>query len=231
MRSLAWASGSLFAAGIYRGPGDADFNDGRTLPSEGDDAVVVELDLQGTTRAATRLGGSGTEELNRIAALPNGTIGAVGRTNSPNFRVGNTDPQPGTDQDAFVTEIGVDGDVRWTVRLLGTGASEATGITSVEYQGEPAIVISGMFSGVLELGNQTLTAATGSDTFVSLFRLDGSHLYTTRIVSSGDSGNVRVGARDRSLYVAGAFSGQLTLTNAIVDSVGLEDVFLQQLLP
>jgi hypothetical protein len=175
---------------------------------------------------AERGGGSRSEGVGGVAALPDGGVVIVGWFERSAFFADTTIYATGDDNtDAFLVKYRSDGTVAWVRRMGGPDYDYAYGV-AVDAGG--AIYVTGSFGGVADFGSGTsLTSAGGSDIFVAKYRPDGSAEWARRAGGDGaDRGAAIAAGRSGELYVTGWFYDDADFGSSLVGSKGSSDAFL-----
>lgn len=235
------AQGNNYTAGRFQGTVDFDPSSSGTfnLTSAGDfDMFLLKLNSAGVFQWAIRIGGSGFDEMVRVAIAPNGDVCATGL-----FR-GTVDFDPGNgtnektsagDQDIAVMRFTNAGALVW-VQTIGGSASDFSVSCDVDNNGR--ILTSGAFQNQCTFnyigGTSTLTASANQDAFIICYNADGSLAWLNSI-----SGALSIVSKSSvfdnagNVLVAGRFSGSATFAPGVADvplsSNGGTDIFVLKL--
>ncbi len=201
------------------------------------DAFATELNDTGTSAVySTYLGGSGTDAGLGIAVDSSGAAYVVGATDSTNFQVTASVPQPanaGGGTDAFVTKLSVNGSLlTYSAYLGGSGADAAFGVAL-----DPAR--NAYVTGTTSSANfPTVAPATvsggGNDAFLTKVSADGSALMLSRYfggLNNEDGFSIAVDLAS-NVYITGATTSNnfATTTGAFQTAgVGGSEAFVTKL--
>jgi len=117
-----------------------------------------------------------------------------------------------------------DGRTLWS-RRAGAGSWEAGLAVAFDPAGD--VLVTGLFTGALDLGGSVLTAAGASEIFLARFDGDGNHLWSRQYGTAG-ADNVGAVAVDGSgnIFLAGLFNGTLNLGCGDLVSAGSSDAWI-----
>ncbi len=105
-------------------------------------------------------------------------------------------------------------------------ASDQTG-TSVVLDGAGSALLTGYFSGSLDLGGGPLTSAGGRDIFLAKLDTAGNHLWSKRFGDTSDQTGTSVAADGAgSVFLTGYFAGSVDFGGGLLTSAGFNDIFL-----
>lgn len=129
--------------------------------------------------------------------------------------------------DAFVAKLGPNGNHLWSRRFGDASAQSATGV-AVDAIGN--VLVTGYFSGTIDIGGATLTSAGGQDVFVAMFDSNGNHVWSKCFGNSSNQAGAGV-AVDPSgnVLLVGTFSGSIDFGGGNLTSAGSTDVFIARL--
>lgn len=182
----------------------------------------------GAHRWSHAVGGQGTDAVRALAVDARGRVAVAGYF-AQTVDFGDGRPVEASKLDAFVSTRGADGSHLWTAHFGGTGEDA---VNTVAFDPAGGLVIAGLFSGTMTIGDVTLVAAGSDDAFIARLASDGTPLWA-RAAGGHDSDaahHVAVDA-DGSVYVTGSFKSDMTVGGQPLKSTGNEDVFLLKLAP
>jgi hypothetical protein len=182
--ALAAGAGAVYAAG-----------DTTVTTPPFDDAFVVAIGADGTTRGGHEFGTPTVDHASAIAVNASGvyvagaTQGALPGQSSAG------------DSDSFLRKYGLDGSEFWT-RQMGT--SESDEILSI------ALDASGIYvAGTTGAAMPGQTASGAGDVFVSKYDLSGQLLWTREFGTSAYDDALGIAVNPRGVYIAGNTKGEL----------------------
>jgi hypothetical protein len=153
------ANGDYFMVGALTGA--VDFGDGATTGGSNADAFVVKLDrATGVAEWSRRFGDLGEQNAMDVAIDSNGVVVVVGCNEG--VLTGGLDISS-QDADAFVLALTAAGEPLWALRFGGVGYDCANGVA---ISADDSILVTGVFSGMIDLGDGPVSAAGGRDGFV-----------------------------------------------------------------
>jgi hypothetical protein len=135
------------------------------------------------------------------------------------------------DQDRAVTALfGTPGQALWAKQAGGTGDDTGRSIAA-DPQGN--LLVTGEFSGTIQIGSTTLTSAGGTDVFVAKYDGEnGDVLWAKRVGGAMDDRGAAIAAdSEANVYIAGAFNGTIDLGGGPIASHGSSDAFFAKLDP
>ena len=238
------ASGNIYTAGYFAGTADFDPGAGTyNLTSAGsDDAYVSKLNSSGDLVWAKTFGGAGGGGFgdvgNSVAVDASGNIYTAGHFGG----TADFDPGAGTynltsagQTDVFVSKLNSSGGFEWAKKFGGTSWDEGASV-AVDASGN--IYTTGYFAGTIDFdpgaGTINLTAASGTDVFVSKLNSSGDYVWAKTFGGTSSERGVSV-AVDSSgnIYTTGHFAetgdfdpgaGTYNLTSA-----GSDDAYVSKL--
>jgi hypothetical protein len=203
--------GGVYLGGYFQGPIDADPGAGTAnLTSSGGsyDALVARYDMNGGYIWAITFGGSGTDDISSVRALPDSSVLAVGK-----FR-GTTDFDPGAGstslgivgtEDYFIARYSSTGTLAWVGSFGGTGNDVIAGVELLPSGG---FAIGGGFCGTVDFDigglSNTRTSNGASEIYYATYGLDGALQSVRTLGGSGFASGARIlRLPDASLLIAG----------------------------
>ena len=108
---------------------------------------------------------------------------------------------------------------------FGDSTSQAQSATA--FDGDGNVLLTGTFSGTVDLGGGALTSAGLGDVLLAKFDLDGNHLWSHSFGDPDEQNGWCVAADpDGSLLVTGPFLGTIDLGGGVLTSAGNRDIYL-----
>jgi hypothetical protein len=201
-----------------------------TLTSEGPtDAFVTKLDSTGKFLWAKNLGGTISDSGYGITTDKSGNVYVSGVLNTTQNPPANINSLFQGDN-AFITKLDSNGNVLWTKTIDGTSSEKSTSVTTDQFGN---IYATGLFNGTAVFDNVSLTTTGNIETFITKLDNNGQFLWAQRIagtsLNSGNAGFSISADAVGNTYVAGAFSGSVTIGGNTLTSAGGEDVFVTKL--
>jgi hypothetical protein len=176
----------------------------------------------GEARWAWSAGGPGRQQGNDVAVSATGESVLVLTLEGSVVLGGSSHTSRGS-WDVLVVKLAADGSLRWA-RSFGSVASDVASHVAFDSQGH--VVLAGTVGGDADFGQGPLGAG---GTRMFLAKLDGANGSTrwSRLVGDAPASpaGLALDAADRPV-LAGAFSGSLTLGDAVLTSAGEEDGFV-----
>ena len=202
----------------------------QTLTSAGGiDMLTARYAAAGVIIGAGRAGGNGNDYAYATCSDPSNGQTVVGYTTSSNINLGGGFTNfTNASQDAVLIRYAASGTVAFARRISSYGGNEYPNGTAVDAQGNT--YVTGSFVNNIRLGSLLLTTGVSSarrDGFVVKYSPTGAVLWT-RQLSNVSGSSLGLDAAD-NLYVAGNFTGSLTVGNSTLNSAGGSldsDVFL-----
>jgi hypothetical protein len=188
------AGGNVYAVGTFSGT--VDFGAGPVSSSGGSDVIIESVDAAGNYRWGTTFGGTGDDWALGVGVVGS-TVVVVG------FYDGSINlPIPSSKglKDSFVVTYTLGGTRGWAHGFGGTGCDLMN--TAVAGGGE--IVVGGLYSGTVDLGDGPHTASSLADGLIATYSLAGQVTSSTVFGGAGDDGSlVTIGDRAIGLYTVG----------------------------
>ncbi len=127
-------------------------------------------------------------------------------------------------EDVFLVKYGPNGQVEWAQRGGGPLVDNAYGIAT---DGQARVWITGGFRDVADFGVYDVSAPGTRNVFVARYGLDGvcEKVFTGDGAGSARGESVCYSAAGQ-VYATGAFQSQITFQNVVLNSSGLNDVFV-----
>jgi len=201
-------AGNLYVGGRFRS--SVDFGGGPFDSAGRHDLFVASYTPAGVHRWSSRRGGAEEEDVGDMVICSD-QLYVVGQFG------GSWDPGSGTlmsagMDDAFVARYALDGTQSWLQRLGGTGDDAATAVTC---DGAGGVLVSGTFSGTVDLGGSSATTSGGTDVFVMNFAPDGTPVFVNHFGGGAEDRSTAI-ARDASgnIYVGGSYVADIDFGGA-----------------
>ncbi len=231
-------SGDTLIGGRFHGTLPAP-DGGAPLTTQGVDenAYLIALDSALVPRWSLALGGSGTQEVHGIAAVPGTTdFVVVGSFDTSLALPGQAIPAPSANADVFILRITGAGVIAW-VKVYGGPGSDVPRAVAVDAKAN-IFVVGDFTAPSLTLGGDVLkNADTGNatrDVFLGWFDGAGTPVYSARFGSAGDESAVAVGTDGSGdVFIAGAFDGGIDFGDGplALKARGKTDTFIARLGP
>ena len=213
------ADSTLWVAGTFRDT----LGLGATLvQSKGvDDVFLARYDADGSARSLLAFGGSSKETLGGIAVASNKTVYLVGGFEG-NFQFGTNTISSAGGTDAFIAQVGPNGQEWATAVASGVGLDRATTIAL----GGDQFYVAGYFSEIAKVGGLTVTSAGSTDVFLSAWKTSGTvptPLWTQVLGGANASEGAVIAASPTRVILANHFYGSQTVGTLTFTSAGLTD--------
>ena len=230
-------SGWILACGDFQNTVDFDPSANTlNLTSAGvNDVFVTKVDASGQVQWARRIGGPETDVCRSILTDATNNIYLCGSFEG----TADFDPGPGvvnltagTEADAFLVKLDPQGNLLWAKKMGGNGYDYARSVT---LNAAGFVCITGFFSETADFdpgpGVSPLTSNGEEDIFVAQYSISGGYVRAQSFGGTGsDAGRGMVTDANGLHYITGYFSDMvdfdLSLSNAIRTSAGLEDIFV-----
>ncbi len=208
-----------------------DFSQGFATATGNFDFVVAKFSgTDGATAWSFRYGGAGDVRGLALKVDTQGDVLAAGALRGTVDFGGGPLVSAG-ENDIFVAKFaGADGAHVWAKRFGGTSPDEGLGL-AVDSTGNA--VVTGDFTGQVDLGGGALISTGESDIFLAKFAsADGAHLWSKRFGSSTSDFGLGVAVDGSSdVVVTGFFEGTVDFGGGPLTSAGGRDIFLLRLGP
>lgn len=217
--------GGVVVSGSFSGPGTAQFGTTDLTSAGLVDALVARLDAStGAWLWATGIGSAQTEVARAVASGDDGTVTVAGQFDL-SVTIGSTTLTSAGSSDVFVARYRVaDGSVEWVAHASGPDSDAAYGV-AVGRDGSAAIT--GLLTGTLGFGTETLTSAGLTDAFVARLSPDGEFMWARRIGGEGQDLGFGVAIDPAgSVFSTGRFTLAAGIGPDTRTAVGLEDAFV-----
>jgi len=127
-------------------------------------------------------------------------------------------------RDAFLVKYDSAGRLQWAARGGGTNDD---GIFCVATDLDGNCLVTGFFAGSASFGTNTLNGGGSTHCFVAKYGTNGTIQWIKQSSGTGDGGGIGMAATGNGdCFVAGAFSGTVTLGTTNLTSAGSDDIFL-----
>jgi hypothetical protein len=192
------------------------------------DTFLVRLTGAGVHSWSRAMNADGVDNTCGVASMANGDVVYVGNVNGTVDAGGGPLTSAARSLDFYLARYaGATGGHVWSAIKGGNGNDYAR---DVEASGA-SIVVTGGFSGSLDLGGSPLNAAGGDDAFVAKFdAANGNHQFSTRFGGrSGDHGDHIAVRSDGQITVAGLYTGTADFGGTDLPSTGDIDPFVVDL--
>lgn len=227
-KSLACApDGKLFVTGQILSYAPV-FYEGVTVSSSGTDATVVfKLNEDGTPIWYRKGSGSGPGYPDGVTATSDSGVLAIGKHYSTSFGMAGLSLSGWGGGSLYLFRLDSTGNGLWakSVDSRINGSYIPSGIFSSKNGQE--IVWVGDFTETVGLGAPSISGTGARDAFVAKLSSSGTVLWTRAIGGTADQFG-STGAIDDfgNIYVAGFFSGRMIVGSLVLDSLGLNDIYV-----
>ncbi len=214
--------GNITMVGITSGP--VDLGSGEVKHHGSNDVFILSLDPAGNHRWDARIGGSGYDFGDAVAADNTGNVyvaaGIFDKVMTPGFET----LKPAGQQDLVLASYTAAGTLRWTQSYGGVQTERPWALTLHNSQ----LYVTGTAKGQPNLGGGLLSMAKLSDTFVASYKTkDGTHNWSTLYGSSTDDWGMGIDTDGAgNVYVIGIHNAGFTISSSPVQHKGGTDLFL-----
>ncbi|MEZ4382782.1 MAG: hypothetical protein R3A79_15710 [Nannocystaceae bacterium] len=211
--------------------GSVDFGGGtKTNASNGADAVLVRLNVDGAHLTSWAFASPGTSRINDVVVEPetDDIVIAGMFTQSLTPEPGNqTYLGEGDGMRAFVARLTSSGTIKWLQTFKGPGESEAL---AVDVNAADVVVAGRFAAGAIEIAGETLAHQGAADVFVARLKGDTGGLLRARRTGGAAAQRANEVALDAAgdVVVGGTFLGDLGVAD-LVSANAADDVFLGKL--
>jgi hypothetical protein len=145
---------------------------------------------------------------------------------SESFSINGNPYSPNGNMDAYLVKINAGGAVAWFKPFGGTGKDEGSSVFFDVSSNK--VFLTGGFSGTVNFGASTLSAAGGQDMFVARFdATTGSNEWVVKGGGTSDDRGSAILLKNNALYTIGWFQGTGTFgTTSVTSNSGSRDVFI-----
>lgn len=211
------------------GPGSATGSPDTAAPAPATPRALTPLapnpeGHEGAHRWSRAIGGLATELARDVAVDAQGRVAVVGYfEGSVDFGDG-----AGTEAnkiDAFASTYAADGALLWSVQFGGAGEDA---VHAVAFDPAGNLVIAGLFTGTMRIGEIELEGAGSDDAFIAKLDPQGKPLWARALGGrDSDAANDLALDTDGSIFVTGSFMREMPVDpTTTLRSKGNEDVFL-----
>lgn len=220
------ATGNVYVVGEFMNA--VDFGSGLIPSVGGTDIFVAKYDPQGALLWLKTYGDAGLQGANGVAVDATGNAFVVGyMAGSVDF--GGGPIASGGGSDVFVLKLDPNGAFQWSERF-GDGAGQNGLAIAVDGSGNAAIT--GSFAGSIDFGLGPLVGAGNADVFVAKLSPAGTPLFHAKFGAGNDQFGYAVAADSAdNVFVAGSFTGTMTVGMTDLQNAGGHDAFVVKLSP
>lgn len=172
---------------------------------------------------SARLGGLGSDAVRDAAIDAQGNVVVAGFF-SDSADLGDGTPVPAQKTDAFVSKYDPAGKHLWSVHFGGKGEDVAN---AVAFDPAGNIVVVGLFTDEMTVGEELLTGMGSDDAFMAKFSADGQPLWARKYGGNDSDTAYDVAVTSSgNILVTGSFKGSVPAAGEVFKSAGNEDIFL-----
>ncbi|GAB4557639.1 MAG: hypothetical protein Tsb0020_01960 [Haliangiales bacterium] len=185
-------------------------------------------DHSGALRWSHSLGSPGTDAARDVAIGPSGDVAVVGY-HASGVVTATGAPIPAQALDAFASWYTDSGELRHQLHFGGVGEDVAN---AVAFTPSGHLVLAGLFSDEMSVGDIRLRATGSDDIFVAQFDPKGDTEWAFSLggLDSDGANDVAVAA-DGAIYITGSFKDTMKVADDPLESAGNEDIFVLKLTP
>jgi len=212
------SSGDMYLAGSFAGT--VDFGGGARIASGSTDAWLLKLDGTGGYLWDNVFGGTGSDQVNRIATDSTGNVLLVGLFNaSCDFGTGTPLVSAGS-TDAYIAKYDPSGGALLAQRYGGTGADSSRGVAA---DSSNNIILCGSAVGAVDFGGGPVTGAGLADGWLLKIDPIGGHQFSLPLMGTSiDFAQQVATASTGEIYVAGEARSVNFGTGLICNSGGAD---------
>lgn len=182
----------------------------------------------GKVKWAHRLGGPAKDAVRAVAIDAKGNVAVTGYFSS-GADFGDEKQHEANKVDVFVSKYGPDGARQWTTTFGGEGEDVGNGVS---FDSEGNLVVVGLFSKDVAIGDIKLNGQGSDDVFFAKFGADGTPMWAHKFggLDSDAANDVAIRPNGR-IVVTGSFKGTVNTPTGAMKSKGNEDIFVLELEP
>jgi hypothetical protein len=216
--------GNVLVVGYFNG--GIDFGGGLLTSKGGSDIFIAKLSADGHHVWSKSFGDASTQNATSVAVDGSGNIVLTGQLSGTVDLGGGTLNGPG---DMFVAKLDAGGKHVWS-KLFGDKSAESANGIAVDKAGN--LVVTGYFSGSVDVGGGQLVSAGGADIFAAKLDTDGNHLWSKRFGNANDQTGVSAAMDGHgNTVLAGYFSGTVDIGSSSLVCDGGYDAVLAKFAP
>jgi hypothetical protein len=220
------AQGNVLVTGDFAG--SVDFGGGVLTSAGGADVFIAKYDPTGKHLWSKRFGDADHQGGTGVAVDGLGNVLVTGSLAGAADFGGGALTSAGS-VDLFVAKLDPTGKHLWSKRFGDASDQYGFGI-AVDAAGNA--LVTGAFSGAVDLGGGALTSAGIADILVASYDPAGNHLWSKRFGdASNQRGNAVAAGGAGSVLVTGSLRGTADFGDGALTSAGGEDAFLAKLVP
>lgn len=230
------ATGEPLLGGRFKGTiNGLAFDGGAITAGVDDDAYLMKLDALMNPQWLVAFGGSGTQEVTAIAAVPQTNDFVVAGIFSGSFTAPGQPAVATVDQgsDVFVVRIGAAGNVLWA-KTFGGGGDDV--VRAITVDKDANVFLTGDFHGPnLSFGGDVLVNADSigkgtRDVFLAWLDGGGKYVASSAFGSTGDESPVALGIDGSgNILIAGSFDDAIDFGAGKVRGSGAKNMFVARL--
>jgi hypothetical protein len=223
-------SGNLYMLAEFHG--DAEVGDATYTSRGASDLLIVHLRSDGSAGWVRQIEGPNNEMAGGIAVDSAGNVVVAGSFESTVSIGGTTLSGRCADidrtleqscEDIFVARYAPDGSMLWARSEGGWYGDRATSVAAGE---DGSIYVTGFVQDSAWFAGGSLLKGGPHDLFIACYDSSGAISWLRRAVGSGISSGSRIALRSKRLWVAGSFSGTVTIDGVPASSAGASDGLL-----
>ena len=183
----------------------------------GSDAYVAKFNSKGEYVWHRQIGGTGTDNANRVRLDSKGNVYVAGRF-SDQVTFGSKKLTSSGKADGFLTKLSPAGKFLWTTQVKSV---ENTAVGGMGFDRNDNVFMVGSFTGSATFGATKLTSSGGSDVFVSkLNPTNGNYSWTKQFGSGAPTTGAQldVSRSNGNIYFSGKFTGKTTIGSKTLTS-------------
>jgi len=201
--------------------GSVNFGGGALASAGGHDVFILKLDPSGNHVWSRRYGDAAGQFVTGLAADASGNVLVTGDfSGAIDFGGG---PLTTPDLDVFAAKLDQSGNLVWSRRFGDTAGQDGGGVA---FDSKGNVILTGHYSGTVDLGGGALPSGGGGDVFVAKFDAAGGYVWAKHF--GGTPKGVAVDNADE-VVVTGVFSGSVDFGGGALTSAGGLDVFAVKL--
>ena len=201
----------------------ADFGGGPLVSAGSEDIFVAKYDGGGAHQWSKRIGAASEDLGLGVAADGAGNVVVTGEFNGTvNFGGGNL--VSAGYYDIFLAKYDASGAHQWSQRYGSAGYETGYGLA---LDGSGNVVVTGGFTGTVDLGGGNLVSAGSLDMFIAKYDASGAHQWSERFGGTGDEFGYALAVDGLgNVVVTGTFQGTADLGGGNLVSAGQSDIFV-----
>jgi len=222
------SDGRFLVAGSFNNP--VTYEGITVSPTSYSDVLLFKVDAAGVPIWYRRGTGNLDDYADGVVSTSDGSIALAGTCNSSSFGMAGVSVVNSAAKSLYLIKVDSAGTGQWG-KSVGSEMDPGNFITVssavASSTNANAIIWAGDFTGSLTLASPPVSSSGGKDVFVAKISSTGAVLWVRSLGGTQDQfANAATVDALGNIYVAGFFSGTMTINSSNLNSVGLRDIFI-----